>query len=160
MILNYLLIFGKFGFPRLGAFGAGVATLIARMLMPILFFIILLRHKERSLYVKRFSFKILSQSGFVSVAKVGLPIGGHLLLECSAWALLAIIVGWLGAVPLAANQIANNVTNMSFMIIVGVASATTIRVSHQLGLNNFYALRMAVKREPFSYGLPSSKGVL
>lgn len=145
VILNYLLIFGKFGFPQMGVLGAGVATLVARLLMPVLFFVVIFRHKEWSVYLKGFSWGALSRSGIFSVAKVGLPIGGHLLLECSAWALLAIIVGWLGAVPLAANQIANNVTNMSFMIIVGVASATTIRVSHQLGLNNFYALRMAVK---------------
>lgn len=145
IILNYLLIFGKYGFPQLGAFGAGVATLVARLLMPVLFFVVILKHKEWSVYLKGFSWKAISRSGVFSVAKVGLPIGGQMLLECAAWALLTIIVGWLGAIPLAANQIANNVTTISFMMIVGVSSATTIRVSHQLGLRDFFALKMAMR---------------
>lgn len=145
IVLNYLFIFGKFGFPQLGAFGAGVATLIARLLMPVMFFAVILRYEEWSRYFKSFSWHTLSKSGVVTVAKVGIPIGGHMLLECSAWALLAIIVGWLGAVPLAANQIANNVANISFMMVVGVSAATTIRVSHQLGVRDFPALRMAAQ---------------
>ncbi|MGM9818219.1 MAG: MATE family efflux transporter [Paludibacteraceae bacterium] len=145
IVLNYLFIFGKFGFPQLGAFGAGVATLIARLLMPVMFFAVILRHEEWNRYFKGFSWHTLSKSGVVTVAKVGIPIGGHMLLECSAWALLAIIVGWLGAVPLAANQIANNVANISFMMVVGVSAATTIRVSHQLGVRDFPALRMAAQ---------------
>lgn len=145
IVLNYLLIYGKLGFPRWGVVGAGVATLIARVLMPILFFVVLKYSSEFSSFLK-WDKSIGGRCRYMKkIAQVGLPIGGHMLLECTAFAMCSIMVGWLGAVPLAANQIAQNISNLTFMLVVGIGSATTIRVSHRLGEGNFYALRMAGK---------------
>lgn len=143
IIFNYLLIYGKFGFPQWGVFGAGVATLIARALMPIMFFVAVRFRKTWWQYFDMFRWRKFDRKYCVEVARVGLPIGGHMLLECSAFAISGIMVGWIGAVELAANQIAQNMSHMAFMVVVGIASATTIRVSHQLGVKDFHALRMA-----------------
>ncbi len=145
ILLNYLLIYGACGFPRFGVVGAGLATLIARVVMPVMFIVVIMRNKTWAQYVRAFSWKIFSRAHVALVAKIGIPIGGHMLLECAAFALSAIMVGWLGAVPLAAHQIASNMSHMVFMMVVGVASATTIRVSHQFGVHDFFALRMAAR---------------
>lgn len=143
--LNYVLIFGACGVPRLGVLGAGLATLITRTVMPIMFLIVVLRRRKWATYLKGYTRGLCTKVGVMEVARIGLPIGGHMLLECAAFALSAIMVGWLGAVPLAAHQIVNNMAHMAFMLVVGVSSATTIRVSHQYGVRDFDALRMAVR---------------
>lgn len=143
ILMNYIFIFGKWGCPQFGVFGAGLATLISRLLMPVMFWFVLKRNVSWWNFIRAFRWKLLSWSRVLRVAKIGLPIGGHMLLETTAFALSAIMVGWLGAVPLAAHQIAQNISHIAFMMITGVSSATTIRISHQLGMKDFYALRMA-----------------
>ncbi len=145
IVLNYLLIYGKFGFPYWGVVGAGVATLISRILMAVGFFVYVRTNDSWWNYLKDITIDLFQARKVWTVARVGMPIGGHMLLECTAFALSAIMVGWLGAVPLAGNQIAQNISHLTFMLVVGIGSATTIRVSHRLGEKNFYALRMAGK---------------
>ena len=145
IVLNYLLIYGKFGFPYWGVVGAGVATLISRILMAVGFFVYVRTNDSWWNYLKDITIDLFQARKVWAVARVGMPIGGHMLLECTAFALSAIMVGWLGAVPLAGNQIAQNISHLTFMLVVGIGSATTIRVSHRLGEKNFYALRMAGK---------------
>lgn len=145
IVLNYLLIYGKFGFPYWGVVGAGVATLISRILMAVGFFVYVRTNDSWWNYLKDITVDLFQARKVWTVARVGMPIGGHMLLECTAFALSAIMVGWLGAVPLAGNQIAQNISHLTFMLVVGIGSATTIRVSHRLGEKNFYALRMAGK---------------
>ena len=145
IVLNYLLIYGKFGFPYWGVVGAGVATLISRILMAVGFFVYVRTNDSWWNYLKDITIDLFQARKVWTVARVGMPIGGHMLLECTAFALSAIMVGWLGAVPLAGNQIAQNTSHLTFMLVVGIGSATTIRVSHRLGEKNFYALRMAGK---------------
>lgn len=145
IVLNYLLIYGKFGFPYWGVVGAGVATLISRILMAVGFFVYVRTNDSWWNYLKDITIDLFQARKVWIVARVGMPIGGHMLLECTAFALSAIMVGWLGAVPLAGNQIAQNISHLTFMLVVGIGSATTIRVSHRLGEKNFYALRMAGK---------------
>lgn len=145
IVLNYLLIYGKFGFPYWGVVGAGVATLISRILMAVGFFVYVRTNDSWWNYLKDITIDLFQARKVWTVARVGMPIGGHMLLECTAFALSAIMVGWLGAVPLAGNQIAQNISHLTFMLVVGIWSATTIRVSHRLGEKNFYALRMAGK---------------
>ena len=145
IVLNYLLIYGKCGFPYWGVVGAGVATLISRILMAVGFFVYVRTKDSWWGYLKGVTADLFQAKRVWTVARVGMPIGGHMLLECMAFALSAIMVGWLGAVPLAGNQVAQNISHLTFMLVVGIGSATTIRVSHRLGEKNFYALRMAGK---------------
>ena len=143
ILLNYVFIFGKWGCPPLGVLGAGMATLLSRLLMPLMFLWALRRRAEWWAYVRAFRWRRISWGRIVGMARIGIPIGAHMLLETAAFALSAIMVGWLGAVPQAAHQIAQNISHLAFMMIVGVSSATTIRISHQLGMRDFPALRMA-----------------
>lgn len=143
IVFNYLLIYGKLGLPEMGMLGAGVSTLIARISMPVMFIIYLRTKDVWWVYFKGFSFRHLTGAISGELFVVGLPIALHLLMEMAAFAISGIMMGWLGAVSLASHQIASNMSNMLFMVVLGISSATTIRVSHQYGARDYTAMRMA-----------------
>lgn len=133
ILFNYLLIYGKHGFPAMGAAGAGLSTLIARMCMPIFVLIYFFTHQSLKRYFNYFSWQNIKIAHKKLLLSVGFPIGAQMLMEGSAFALTSIMMGWLGTVAIAANQIASIVSNFAFMIIVGISAATTIRISHAYG---------------------------
>lgn len=135
--LNYVLIFGKLGFPELGLLGAGYATLISRMSMPLLIFAGFMWARKVRHYFVMLPRVTLSLKQMLSIVSVGLPIAVQLVIEVSLFAFGAVMMGWIGDVPLAAHQVAMGVASFTFMIANGVAMATTIRVSYQLGKKAF-----------------------
>lgn len=143
ILFNWLLIYGNWGFPRMEAAGAGLATLISRICAPI-FIITYFLYKERIRryfrYFKRENFKLYY---IKSLLKVGFPISSQMLMEGSAFALTAIMVGWINTTAIAANQIALTISNFAFMVVVGLSSATTIRISHEYGRKDFVELKKA-----------------
>lgn len=138
--LNYLLIFGKFGFPELGLIGAGYATLISRIAMPIFILIGFLASKNVRTFFKLIPKVKTSFLELKRILNIGFPIAVQLVIEVSLFALGAVMMGWIGDVPLAAHQIALGLASFTFMIANGVAMATTIRVSFQLGLKDFSSM--------------------
>ena len=143
VVFNYLLIYGKLGFPEMGMLGAGVSTLISRAVMPLMFFVYLIFSKKWWSYFSSIALRLVNRTMMRELFTIGLPIALHLLMEMTAFAISAIMMGWLGAVPLAGHQIASNISNLLFMVVLGISSATTIRVSHQYGAHDYHAMRMA-----------------
>ena len=135
--LNYVLIFGRLGFPRMGLLGAGVASLIARIAMPLLLYAGFIYHKRIRHYFSLLRSVKATLDGVKNIFAIGLPIAGQLVLEVSAFTISAVMMGWLGEVPLASHQVAMGLASFTFMIANGVAMATTIRISYQLGTRNF-----------------------
>ncbi|MDA3928999.1 MAG: MATE family efflux transporter [Prolixibacteraceae bacterium] len=138
--LNYVLIFGKMGFPELGLIGAGYATLISRVTMPILLFVGFMLSKKMRHYFTLVPVVKSSIKEIKRILDVGFPISIQLVIEVSLFALGAVMMGWIGDVPLAAHQIALGLASFTFMIANGVAMATTIRVSFQLGLKAYNSM--------------------
>ncbi len=145
VVLNYFFIYGKCGFPELGATGAGVATLIACILMPICFIVVCLVKQEYRRYIDTAKRMRSSWANLVQLSKVGFPIGLQTLLETFLFAASFIIVGWQSKEALAAHQIANQIADLAFMMSLGIGAATTIRVSHQYGKGDISAMKMAAK---------------
>ena len=142
ILLNWVFIYGNWGLEPMGATGAGIGSLISRIGMPLCFWVVMAFHKEWKRYLcmawKRFSWQHIRE-----LAKIGFPIGGQTLLETFLFTASFVIIGWISKEALAAHQVANQIADMTFMLALGIGSATTIRVSHQLGESNLHGVRMA-----------------
>ncbi len=134
--LNYILIYGKLGFPHMGLNGAGLASMISRILM--LGLIIYLTRKKWMGVVMKFSKMIMKQQ-----FNLGIPLGFQYVFEIGAFATASIMIGWIGAEELAAHQIAINMVAVTYMAASGIATAASIRVGNQLGLKDQRNLRVA-----------------
>ncbi len=143
IVMNYILIFGKLGFPAMGIVGAGWATFISRVIMALMMAGYVLYAKRFEIYRRYLRFSHLSFIHMYRILKLGLPISGQMLFEMGAFSFSAIMIGWIGAKELAAHQIAINVASVSYMMASGIAAAATIRVGNQKGLGNYRAMRMA-----------------
>ncbi len=137
VILNYGMIFGELGFPRMGLLGAGYATLISRFLMPLLLYACLMRVQSIRRYFALMRSVRAAASQIKQIFSIGLPIAAQLVLEVSSFAFSAVMMGWLGKVPLASHQVAMGCASFTFMAANGVAMAATIRVSFLLGARDF-----------------------
>jgi MATE family multidrug resistance protein len=142
VLLNYFLIFGKFGFPSYGVLGAGIASFIARSAMA-LGFMIYLYQSDFKKYVALPTKLKLEIKKFHDILKIGFPIGVQFTLEVGVFSIGAIMIGWFGSVSLAAHQIALNFASLTFVMASGLATAATIKVSNLIGQQKFKEMRIA-----------------
>jgi len=143
IILNYILIFGKFGFPALGIEGAGISTFIVRILMASAFVILVFKYPALKRFTQYFSRRNFHFSAIKRLITTGFPISGQLIVEVLVFSFSAIMIGWINEVNLAAHQIVLQLASATFMIGLGIGGATTIRISHQFGSKHYKATRMA-----------------
>lgn len=141
--LNYLLIFGKFGFPELGLNGAGIATLLSRLIMAMSMMAYVYWGRKFLNYRSGFSIGGYSRSLIIKMLHIGLPAGSQFIFEAGAFGFSAIMMGWLGTTALAAHQIAINLATISYMTTSGLGAAATIRVGYFLGQQDHKNLRQA-----------------
>ena len=141
ILLNYIFIYGKFGAPFLGVAGAGLATLISRLMMPVAFFLYIHRSQIYSPVFRFFRFSNTSSRKIKQLLQVGYPIAGQMVVEFLSLSLITVMMGWLGTIALAANQIVMSMISLTFMISSGIAGATTILVSHEFGRGNIGKMR-------------------
>lgn len=128
--LNYLLIYGTFGFPRLEVAGAAYGTLISRLLMVVFLYYILKNSAPTKAYFEKFS--KLSWGYLKSLLNLGLPTALQMLFEVSLFTAAIFLSGVLGTEHQAANQIALNLSALTFMVGVGLSVTATIRVGNHL----------------------------
>ncbi|WP_111306755.1 MATE family efflux transporter [Confluentibacter sediminis] len=141
VIFNYLLIFGKFGFPELGIVGAAYGTLISRIVM-VWFLWWILKNKEKSkAFVTHLKFFVLQKAMLKKIVNLGAPSAMQMFFEVAIFTSAVWLSGLLGKNPQAANQIALNLSSMTFMIAMGLSVASMIRVGNQKGLQNYVDLR-------------------
>ena len=141
IILNYLLIFGKFGFPEMGIVGAAYGTLISRIVM-VVYLWLLLRYKERSKQiVTDIKFFVLDFPVIKKIINLGSLSAMQMFFEVAIFTTAIWLSGLLGKNPQAANQIALNLSSMAFMVAMGLSVASMIRVGNQKGLKNYKELR-------------------
>jgi MATE family multidrug resistance protein len=140
IILNYLLIFGSFGFPKMGIVGAALGTLISRIIMVIYIWLLLKNKKKFHDYVTGFNFRNLEKKVMKKIIDLGFPSALQMFFEVAIFT-AAIWLSVLGKNSQAANQIALNLSSMTFMVGIGLGVAAMIRVANQKGLRNFQDLR-------------------
>ncbi|HEY8733318.1 MAG TPA: MATE family efflux transporter [Puia sp.] len=143
IFLNWLLIYGNWGFPRLELAGAGYATLITRTLIFVVLALIVLRHKtfRRFVVVRErqwnFNFKTIK-----ALLRIGVPSSMQLGVEVCAFAVSGIIIGTIDAVSQASHQIALSCAAFTFMVSMGLSQAGSIRVSNAYGRSDWNKIRV------------------
>lgn len=140
--LNWGLIFGKFGLPRLGAVGSAWATSLSRWFMLVVLVGVgwsALKPALRPL--RRDS---LSLRPLIHFLRIGVPIGAQQWLEFGVFGAAGLLVGLMGTVPVAGHQVALQLAAITFMIPVGVAQATSVVVGQAVGRGDPHGARRAV----------------
>lgn len=127
---NYVLIYGKAGMPEMGVVGAGVATLLSRVVMVALFLFVFLSRKKMRPY--REGFFVLGWSRLLvrRLVSLGTPIALEMGMETASFSLSIIMVGWLGTIALASHQVMITISQFTFMVYYGLGAAVAVRTSY------------------------------
>lgn len=141
VILNYIFIFGKFGAPELGIVGAAIGTLASRVIMVVYLWWMLSQKTKSRNYVLQIKLFQLSKKMLAKVISIGFPSALQMFFEVAIFTAAIWLSGILGKNPQAANQIALNLSSMTFMVAMGFGVAAMIRVGNQKGLKRFRELR-------------------
>jgi MATE family multidrug resistance protein len=141
--VNWVLIFGNLGFPKLGLAGAGWATFASRVFMALVIMLYVMRNKKYSQFDVSFHFRSINIPIIKKILRLGLPSGFQYFFEVGAFSFAVIMIGWIGANELAAHQIAINLASISFMAVLGISQAASIRVGNALGEQNVAKIRSA-----------------
>ncbi|WP_455170577.1 MATE family efflux transporter [Aegicerativicinus sediminis] len=141
IILNYVLIFGKFGFPEMGIVGAGIGTLISRIIMVMYLWWLLDRHQKSKYYVEKLRHFNFDKGITKKLINLGTPSSMQMFFEVAIFTAAIWLSGLLGKNPQAANQIALNLSSMTFMVATGLSVAAMVRVGNQKGLRDYPELR-------------------
>ncbi|WP_412560304.1 MATE family efflux transporter [Winogradskyella sp. MIT101101] len=139
--INYVLIFGKFGFPQMGIVGAAVGTLVSRFVMLFFLWWLLAKKKKSKDYVTNIKFFKLSKQPIKKLANLGLPSSMQMFFEVAIFTAAIWLSGTLGKNAQAANQIALNLSSMTFMVAMGLSVAAMVRVGNQKGLRDYVNLK-------------------
>jgi MATE family multidrug resistance protein len=129
--LNWVLIFGHLGFPALGVVGSAWATSVSRGLLVAILWVAARRALAPLLFPWRGEVRQLAPLG--RMLRLGLPIGAQHLLEFGAFALVALMMGWMGTQQMAGHQIAINLAALTFMVPLGVGDAASVLVGRAIG---------------------------
>jgi multidrug resistance protein, MATE family len=140
---NWILIYGNIGFPALGLNGAGWATFASRVFMALALMGFVMNNKFFKKYDVSFHFKSINWTVIKKILSLGLPSGIQYFFEVGAFSFAVVMVGWLGTKQLAAHQIAINLASISFMAVLGISVAGSIRVGNAVGMKDITETRRA-----------------
>lgn len=149
VVLNYLLIFSA----DMGLTGAGVATLLSRLMM-VVCVIIAVQHQHVEVFA---TYWRCSKEGVMNLAKIGMPISIQLCLEACSFNICAVFMGWISSPSLAAHQVMCTVSQLCFMVHYGVGAAAAILISHFCGQNDMRKVRQVAFT---AYGMTLTLGVI
>ncbi len=141
VFLNFMLIYGFWIFPRLELVGAAYGTLISRVVMMVFMIWILNTRKKFKPFFVWLKINEIRKDIFAKIISLGFPTAMQMLFEVGVFTAAIWLAGSMGTIDQAANQIALNLSSMTFMIAVGLGVTATIRVGNQKGLKNFTELR-------------------
>lgn len=140
---NYVLIYGKLGFPAMGGVGCGWATALVLWVMMLALAVLIRRGRGYRFLPPLLAWAPPDPGLIGQMVRLGFPIGIALFIETSMFAVIALLVASLGATVVAGHQIALNVTSLIFMVPLSFSMAITIRVGQALGRGDRGAARFS-----------------
>ncbi|EGA88956.1 multidrug efflux protein [Planococcus donghaensis MPA1U2] len=141
ILFNYLLIFGKFGFPELGGVGAGLASAITYWLILAIAVWIIHTRNPFSVYGIFRQWPKLSLSRWIEISRIGVPIGISIFVETSIFSAVTFMLAAYGTYTIAAHQIALNFTSLLYMLPLSISMGATILVGYEVGAKRFQDAR-------------------
>lgn len=139
LFMNWLLVFGNWGAPRLGVVGSGYATALAMWVMAVVTLVIAwpaLRNVLRPWHPEATTWLPLRRT-----LRIGAPIGTQFFFESFAFGLTTLFMGWFGTATLAGHEIALNMASLTFMVPLGISGAATAVVGRAIGRGDMVAAR-------------------
>lgn len=143
--LNWALIFGHLGAPRLGIDGAAIASSISSVGMVGGLALMVRGFRLHEGAWRAWDRACVAPEGLLQVLRLGLPIGAQLSLEACAFSLSTLMAGWLGREALASHQVVMNMCSLTFMVPLGISQGAAVRVGNLLGAGDLPGMRGAVK---------------
>lgn len=137
IIGNYIFIYGKCGMPEMGLTGAGLSTLLSRIIMVIVYLVVFFKTQRYSVFREGFLRGTINRADFIHLNKLGWPIAGLMGMETASFSLSAVMVGWLGSNELASYQIMITVSQVCFMMYYGMGAAVSVRISNFAGQDDW-----------------------
>ena len=141
VIINYILIFGMLGFPKLGIIGAAIGTLISRIIMFVFLFYMLMDKKIIYNYMSDLKSFMYDKFMIKEILSLGLPTSLQMFFEVGLFTSAIWLSGLLGEIPQSANQIVLNISSLTFMVASGLSVSAAIRAGNQKGLKNYQELK-------------------
>lgn len=143
---NWVLIYGKLGCPELGLMGAGLSTLISRILMLLCFVLYIFKSEQFKVYAQAIKEALFSRVKMRHIFNMGYPVAIQMGLEASTFSFSAIMVGWISVTALAAHQVAITISQLFFLMMQGLSFALSILVSNCYGIKDYAGIHAYVKR--------------
>ena len=143
---NWVLIYGKLGCPELGLMGAGLSTLISRILMLLCFVLYIFKSEQFKAYAQAIKEALFSRVKMRHIFNMGYPVAIQMGLEASTFSFSAIMVGWISVTALAAHQVAITIAQLFFLMMQGLSFALSILVSNCYGIKDYAGIHAYVKR--------------
>lgn len=140
---NWVFVYGHFGSPALGVSGSAIATAISRWLMLLLLLAAAWRELKPLMLPVRPG--VRAWPPIAQMLRVGLPIGAQQGLEAGAFGAIGLLMGVLGTIEMAAHQVAITLAAFTFMVPLGVGSATAVRVGRAIGAGDLTRARAAIR---------------
>jgi len=141
LALNLVLVFGRFGVAPMGITGSGVASAISRYVL--LVGLCLAAWPDVRAVVRPWRSEVLALRPMRRILAVGLPIAVQYELEINAFAVVAVMMGWVGATAMAGHQISINLASLTFMVPLGVSAAAAVNVGRAVGAGDRVGVRRA-----------------
>lgn len=141
ILLNYLTIYGNFGFPELGLLGAGLSTLAARVAMAAAYIIVLSRSHRYATYVQGIRHGDIDSRISSNIFATSWPIAVQMGLETGIFSFASIMIGWLGEIPLAAYQIMLSISTIGFMVYYSLGASMSIKIAGYYGNDDIAQIR-------------------
>lgn len=141
ILLNYMLIYGRFGAPELGLMGAGIATLVARIVMFVAYVAYILFRSSYKRYRHLLLHGGLEKSQLRRITTTSMPISMQIGMETAIFTAASVFAGWLGANSMAAVQVLTTIGQLGFMVYYSLGAAASIKMSNYLGLNDTTRIR-------------------
>lgn len=141
IVINYVLIFGMWGFPKLGILGAAFGTLASRISMVVFLWFLLMQSSKARYFVTKLRLLDVQKRMLKKLFDLGFPSALQMLFEVSFFTAAVWVCGMIGKNAQAANQIALNLSSMTFMVAMGLGVVASIRVGNQKGMKQFRSLR-------------------